>query len=323
MELQNLKYNYIVIGSEGYYDYGYHDLKGYSNIIYNSNYLNGINNKIIKLLVHLCFSKKVNYVFNYPFSKIVYKRIFPFSFENDKPICFLFFSLPYIVNSSYIEFLKEKYSNSKIVLFYQDLVKTKNINIEKIRRKVDLILSYDKGDCEKYGLMYHPTPMSYVNIPQNNDLAQSDIYFCGFAKNRYALIHKLYKELSSLGLMCDFHIMDLPKGVEKICGINYEDRSFSYEENLQHVLKTKCILEIMQQNADGFTPRLWESIIYDRHLLTNNSKVYSSCFFNNYIHDIKNLQNIQKWINKTVSYNKDIKSSLSPINLVRFIDGKL
>ena len=97
-------------------------------------------------------------------------------------------------------------------------------------------------------------------------------------------------------MKCDFNIMGLPKGEKRISGINYPDILFSYTENIQHILKTKCILEIMQDNADGFTPRLWESIIYDRHLLSNNKNIASSIFYNAEGCHIINEINIITWV---------------------------
>ena len=78
----------------------------------------------------------------------------------------------------------------------------------------------------------------------------------------------------------------------------------------------------MQVNADGYTPRLWESIIYDKHLLTNNYALQGSSFYKEKsMHQLSDIENILSWINTPVNHTEDFKSSLSPINLLKYIDS--
>ena len=117
--------------------------------------------------------------------------------------------------------------------------------------------------------------------------------------------------------------MKFPKGEEKIDGIHYDDEFLTYEQNIQHVLNAKSVLEIMQEGADGFTPRVWESIIYDRHLLTNNESLSQSEYYNSdYMHDV-NDSDIVHALKREVAYDTNQKNKLSPIHLLTFIDNLL
>lgn len=321
------KYNYVIFGAGGYYLYGYRDIMSLSNVVYHSSFYEGFKSFFSQQIVRLNFSKRVNSFVKNPFECYVNPRLYPFSFVNNKPICFLYFVNYYILNSSYIDYLHRTYPSAKHVLFFQDLVESNGwMDVAKMREFMDLLISYDMGDCKKYGLEFHPTPMSKVFIPTNNELEESDIYFCGYAKCRYPIIHKLYKEYCKLELKCDFNLMGMPSNIEKIDGIKYHDKPFTYLENLQHVIKSKCILEIMQDGADGFTPRLWEAIMYDRHLLTNNQVVKTSNFFQSEaIHDIAELgsSDICSILERPVSWDETSKNKLSPIHLLQFIDKKI
>jgi len=325
----SFKYNYLIIGDGGYYLVGYRDIISLSNVRYFTDYYTGFNSRLARNLVRWNFSRVVNRFVKTPFKGFVYPRLFPHSFNDNKPICYLFFGCrPYIYNSSYLDYIKQQDSRTKCVLYMQDLVaRNKYLNIEKIRDKMDLLLSYDKGDCDKYGMHFYSTPMSRIpNLIIEDIQKESDFYFCGKAKERYEIVHQLFNELTLLGYKCDFNILGTPSNAEHISGINYLSKPLDYEENLQHVAKTRCVVEIMQEGADGFTPRLWESILYDKHLLSNNMVLRDSHYYElRYIHFLEEcfVDHDYSWITSTAKYSDEIKESLSPINLLKFVDSHL
>lgn len=329
IEYNNIEfnYNYIICGSKGYYLYGYHDVIINPQVRYFTSYLD-VDNMINRLFFKINFSDKINKFVKNPLGLFVFPKLYPHQFSNKKPICFIFFrNHEKVYASGYLNYLRKRYPTCKIILYLQDLVKLKtNYTLDQIKNYFDIIISYDKGDALNYDLLFHPTPMSFIDVDIDNSLPDSDIYFCGYAKNRYKKIMDIYKQCIEQGLKCDFNVMGLPKEEKRIKGINYPENSFSYTENIQHIIKSKCILEIMQNNADGFTPRLWESIIYDRHLLSNNKNIVQSNYYNSdgchIINDINTI-NLKEWINKPIQYSDTLKNSLSPIHLLQFIDKKL
>ena len=79
----------------------------------------------------------------------------------------------------------------------------------------------------------------------------------------------------------------------------------------------------MQEGADGFTPRVWESIIYDKHLLTNNGSLSHSEYYNSdYMHDVNDSEIVQA-LKRQVAYDTNQKNKLSPIHLLEFVDKLL
>ena len=328
MEEYKFKYNYVIIGAGGYYLNGYHDIMSLPNVSYHSSYADGFDSWLSRQVLRWNFSNVVNRHVCTPFSWYVYPRLYPLHFSDNRPLCFLFFgNTQYIYQTSYTEYLRKRYPQARLVLYMQDLVERYPQSMfEKVSPKMDLLLSYDKGDCHKYGMLFHPTPMSYVHIPDNLMLPPSDVYFCGYAKSRFPVVHRIYNELTSQGLTCDFNLLGMPDMAPRIDGIKYISQPFSYTENLQHVVKTKCILEVMQEGADGYTPRLWESIMYNRHLLTNNSTLKDSKYFHpNGMHEYGETGNIdvRPWLDMPISYDEEFKNSLSPVHLLQFIDQAL
>lgn len=320
------KYNYVIVGADGYYLVGYHDLMTLKNVRYFSSMYDGITSVFDKKIIRFTFSKKINKILANPLSFYTYPRLFPFKFEDNKPLVFLFFGhTHYVYQSSYLKYLRKTYPNVKLVLYMQDVIaRNFYLDFEKVRNSFDLILSYDKGDCNKYGLLYYPTPYSIYPIESEVLIEPLDVFYCGHAKSRYNQIFDVYHRCKEKGLKVKFFVTAVPNDKKIICDDIIYDKPISYIENLQYVQKSKCILEIMQENADGYTPRFWEAIIYDKHLLTNNTKIVNSNYYNKeYIHMTSNINDITSWLYKSVKNSNSVKQSLSPLNLLKKIDKLL
>ena len=322
----DFKYNYIICGAKGFYEVAYYDLMKLDNVKYYSSALDSIENSFIKKIARINYSNKVNNIIQRPFDYIVKDKFFRYEFsDKNKPLCFILFfhTIEFLKYSYFIE-MKKNNPEIKFVVYFQDIIASrKNFDIDKVRKFADILISYDEGDSIKYNMLYYPTPYSVYCIKDNITLSHSDMYFTGFAKNRFKKILQIYEKCQEQNLECDFNILGVPKHAQVYNDKISYDRPLSYMENLQHVLKTKCILEIMQDGADGFTPRLWEAIVYDKHLLTNNRAVIESEYYDSMsIHYIDNeLQNIGNIIAPVIHNKEKLKKSLSPINLIKFIES--
>ncbi len=325
---EELEYNYVIAGRPGYYQAGYKDIIDLPQVSWHNSHYNGFDSFWAKQAVLWNFAKIPNRLVKVPFANYVFPRLYPHNFPDHKPLCFLFFGNTHkVYRSSYTDYLRKTYPGVKLVLFLQDLISRHySFNLEEARSKFNLIISYDQGEAARCGMLYHPTPMSKVEIADNPDIPSSHIYFCGHAKARYRQVHEVFKLCTEAGLKCDFNILGMPEHACRLNGIRYLSKPISYTENLERMYKSKCILEIMQDGANGFTPRLWESIIYNKHLITNNSSIKDSDFF--YCdgnHNLASLtaSSIKEWINTPLSYPQTMKDSLSPRHLLKFIEQNL
>lgn len=265
-----------------------------------------------------------------PFKSIWNSGYFKFDFTNKNSICFIFFSSRTdLEKNGFIKYLRKKYPDSKMVCFFQDLVDLqKNLDINHIKEVFDLVISYDQADAKRYNILYHPTVYSGILIEKNDKLQKSDVFFLGKAKNRFQKIILIYQYLQELGLKCDFYITNV-NPVDQIYyeGIHYIS-NMTYKENLQHVERTACILEIMQENALGYTMRTLEAIMYDKKLLTDNLAIKTTPFYNpSNIFVVDNIADLDKNhiffenISQKVDYN--FKDNISPVRLLEFITDKL
>lgn len=324
--MSEFKYNYIIAGGSGFYLSAYRDLFELDNVSYHRGYANQTHTKFVNYLLRLDFNLTLNKYVKTPLRWITYPLMYPHEFKNHKPECYIFFENQFaVINTGYLEYLRKTKPGVKLVLYMQDIVQSlPYYDIADYKKRFDLVLSYDKGDCEKYGLVYYPTPYSCIQDSSLDKTKDIDVFFCGAAKNRYETILGVYNKCTKLGLKCLFYITGISDDkVIKREGLVY-NTPISYEENLAFVKRSKCILEIMQKNADGYTPRLWESLFYGTHLLTNNKSICNSEYYREQsIHFIDDIGCITEWIENSVAVDQVLLSSKSPISMLKMLEDKL
>lgn len=321
---KKIKYHYVVFGyPRDYFKIMFQnaidefDVEYISDPIADAGY-----NKLIQHIYHLHHNPYFNWKFEIPFKNKWFKLFYNKTCVD--PICFVFL-MDWITprNRGLIDVLKVKYPNAKFVIYLEDLVSRHPFDIEEAK-KFDLVISYDKGDARMYNFVYHPTFMSKIPLEKVEE-DHSDFCFVGLPKNRIDKIYKVYLYLSSHGYKCDFIISGLKKNIQRISGIKYIDHDMSYYDYLQHVVNSDCIVEIMQENAQGFTLRTWEALLYNKKLLTNNADIENASFYNPsqiiVFDDIRKLS--ADSFHEVISDSHDFVDTISPINLFKLIDSKL
>lgn len=268
-----MKYNFVIFQVQhDYYKISMQDVLSLHHVKYLNKYPY-FGGSIFNFIHRLHFSGKILKYISLPFKSIWNPFYFKNSFTDNKPICFIFSGATAIwAKSGFVRYLKSKYPNSRCICFYQDVVESyKYITINEIKQYFDLVITYNHDDANKYNILYHPTQYSLIKIPVNNNIKTSDVYFIGAAKNRLDSIYKAYEYFNEMGMVCDFNITGVKKRDRKYCESIRFIKHMPYIENLQHIDKTKAILEITQDGSTGYTLRMWEAIGYKKFLITDNS----------------------------------------------------
>lgn len=331
------RYNYVVLGSSwDIYKYSFSELASCEGADYYCDLSNSLG--CLSPLYKVHTSRSVNNIIPLPFKRIWNKRLFSnIKFPDDKPVCFIIFNIWHDMNSEIrlSEFLRNNFQNCKLVWFAQDIIaKTKTyykrrpVIIEHEKELYDLILSYDRVDCEKYKLIYHPTVFSAIDVPLDENIPKSDFYLLAKSKDRIPLINQLYQYLTERGFTCDFILLNVSQNLRiENSTITYLDEPIIYFDNLRHVRRTKCLIEIMQDGAVGSTFRVWESIAFEKFLLSNNQALKNENFYNEsnmeIFSDLSEISNL--FLDKIRKGHMKIqdKNFMSPLNFLNFIDGIL
>lgn len=197
--------------------------------------------------------------------------------------------------NGFFDYLRQKVPTIKIVYFLTDIVES-SPQMKAIIQKnclADLVISYDKNDSIKYGLLYYPVPYTDIYNQYSSEPIKYDVCFVGAKKDRLKQIEEAFLHLNSLGLKCAFYVIGTEENDVHYSGIEYCDY-IDYNKYLQLEAQSRCILEIMQENCVGNTFRVPEAIFLKKKLITNNVGLFNTrCYFSknmmiyNSISDVK------------------------------------
>ena len=200
----DLRYNYVIFGTnKDYYRWAYRDLENldYAKIIWSQI---DVNSKFLQCLNRLHYSDKLNKLVQIPLKNIWMPLNFINSFNDNKPICFIYFgSRKNVLSVEYIKYLRSKYPRSKHVIYFLDFVEITHKREDAIEliKNADLSYSFDVSESRKYGIEYqHELYSSFCEYLGNEEKEERDVFFLGKAKNRLEVIMSAYKQLSDLGL---------------------------------------------------------------------------------------------------------------------------
>lgn len=273
-------------------------------------------------------SKQLNKYFSLPLKSLWYPYYFENTFIGDKPVCFVI-SDRVFVTRDYIKYLKKNYPGSRFVIVHRDLMKycrqcdNADLYGDPI---IDIEMSYDKGECQEYGMEHFDEIESKIDIPIDEQYPLSDVYFAGLVKDRLPKLMEAYHLFTEAGLKVKYYLTGVAPS-ERIPyeGIQYADKPMLYYDMLYQTVNSRCVLEINQEGATGLTSRFLEAVMYNKRLVTNNVDIKDSKFYNpSFMQVVKKMNEINpKMIKNTEGIDYHYDGSFSPIHLIEKIDNLL
>lgn len=284
------KYNYIIFYlpdgrlpkpvPDGYQKLSLKDLEGLEDIHLIPYPLHQLP-YVFRLLFYIVSHPRLKNIIPHFVEKLFYPYIFDKKYTSNKPFCFLLISGGH-VRAGYLDYLKDKYQNCKIIWFFRDLVSVgEQLYPESVHNKnIDIEMSFDNGEAEKYGMAFCPEYSSIVDLSEHDKYPSCDVFFCGKAKDRYETLIKYYHYLTNKGLRCHFFITQVPQEDQIIGEGLFYNRFMPYKEMLCRSINAKCLLDINQKYAyGGYTSRFYEAIMYNRKLISDNPITKDSPFY--------------------------------------------
>lgn len=185
--------------------------------------------------------------------------------------------------SDMIKLIRKVNPNCNLVIWLWDTVSK---NMAKIIKECDKlncpVYSFDKDDCKKYNLNYCNQVCIKLDKTESA-INNSDVFFCGRDKSRIVTLKLLNKYFAKIGKTRDFmvlpdkHKIKIYKPEDKEMLIN---RWIDYDEVVEHILATKCIIDIPKATQFGLTWRPLEALFYGKKLITTNSDIKNYDFYN-------------------------------------------
>lgn len=318
--------NALKKNSDGYYTICLKDLENARGVKVVSQPLDYMP-KVIRFFYCLHTSRRINQYIRLPFQKIWYSKYFKKSNSRENPYCFVFFNP--IIPEGYYKYLKKTYPDCKIVAVHRDLLKIwKGVAPHFIQNDLfDLEYTFDPLEAQKYGIEHFDEFESKIELTSDAFLyPKNDVFFAGKAKDRLPRLLEACKLFNNHGLSCLFYVTEVPSEERvEMPGMVYADNQMSYRKMLLYSYNAKCLLDINQTGASGFTSRFLEAVMYNKILITDNPEIKNSKFYNpRYIQYISRISDINvSIINNSVDVDFQYTDEFSPKHLIEQIDAKL
>lgn len=195
----------------------------------------------------------------------------------------LFFDIDYIRDIQVI--CRAMPLTRKRSIFLWNPLQTHDGKISKVKRNLIIlrklfhrVSTFDPVDAKIYEMDLVAQP--FLEMDKYDSAREIDIYFIGSDKGRLSKLISIKESAIAQGLNCNFHITPNKRIVyseEDIKHLN--NLNISYAENINIARRSKCLLEIVQENQSGPTMRTMEAAFLGCKLITNRKSASQDVFY--------------------------------------------
>lgn len=301
-------------------DQMYKDVSIRNDVLYKKGMLN-LHCVVLRICFFIYFSRKINKFIKLPFKEKWFNYFIPNNITLSNSVNFIFTKDNFrYLEQGYAIFLKRKYPNSKIILLFLDVHGLRGYNFEAISGLYDTAFVFDKSEAEAHSISYYP--LCYSRSKFENEDKIYDICFIGKNKGRIDKIYKIYNESKDKNLImkviiCGEKDLSLKKKYPEFEFVN----SIPYHEAVEIISKSKYNLEICLEDTSSISIRLYEAIIFNQGLITNNADIVSSEYYDESFVKIIDFQKLDLTFAKEKEEfnNEHLKNEISPLKLIEYI----
>lgn len=196
---------------------------------------------------------------------------------------FLFIESPESLNKQYMDEVRSRFPDSIFFLMLVNSLKEYSglgERVDNVQNVFDFVVTCNSADARAKGWKYHPDCYSPSETVDSNDGPfPVDVLFLASDKGRRKKAEKLYDYLTSLGLRCDFSIVNKNKKKLTKGSFSILPKPISYDNYLRKVSTCKCILEIVASGESYSTLRTMEAYAYGKLLMTDNQYIVNEPYY--------------------------------------------
>lgn len=227
---------------------------------------------------------------NIKYEIIKYKKWIINRVKEFKPDSIIIIS-PEMINSDIIMSIKKIMHGIEIITYLWDSIKQKPGSIDVIKLS-DKAYSFDPSDCKKYNILHH-LPLFHThksNVIRDNVVDELYKYFF-VGSVQFSRFYKLSKMTRRLKVNNDKYFIYLYAPslmhyyIYNVIGViigyrgEISRKRIQYDEYLEIMRKSKCIIDIEHNNQNGLTIRTFEAIFAGKPLITTNKYVKNYDFY--------------------------------------------
>ena len=166
-----------------------------------------------------------------------------------------------------------KKNEQRVIVWYWNPV-WRCVKPDEIRNLGCELWSFDPVDCMNYDMKFNTTYyFRDLKLP-NSQSKLYDVFFCGLNKGRKQMLGKISDEFSKNNLTSLFYIVDDELPVPK--RLPY----LSYDKYLEKLSSSVAVLDVLQEEQEGMTLRVMESIYFGKKLITTQTSIINEDFYN-------------------------------------------
>lgn len=144
------------------------------------------------------------------------------------------------------------------------------------------VVSFDKGDCRKWGFVYGPQYIpGGIERSQYQGGPEVDVFFVGKDKNRLDFLKKIEQELEKRQISSKIWV--LPDNRKKVYQLGEKKYLMAHEVPHQEVIrqdqKSRAILDVVQNKQAGLTWRAIEALLLQKKLITTFEDIKDYDFY--------------------------------------------
>lgn len=167
-------------------------------------------------------------------------------------------------------YLRRRFPSMRIVYWFWNHIYDVSI-LHHLDKGIEL-WSYDKKDCESYGLSYNTQFYfpKYANYHVEQYSIEQDFFFVGVEKGRKKYIDEC------LSLIREFTYKFIVSGNTRMARVK---NWMPYEQVVDNIRRSRCVVDIVPDAQKGLTLRPLEALFLRKKLLTNFSAIKNQDFY--------------------------------------------
>ncbi|EJU29817.1 hypothetical protein [Selenomonas sp. CM52] len=140
------------------------------------------------------------------------------------------------------------------------------------------IWSFDRGDCERYGLFYNNQVA--IRFPIEKVSPEYDLFFCGQDKKRFPLLNGIVALAEACHLSHRIFLRpDAGVHYPQAEGLTLLKRNLPYVEMVHRLQRASILVDLVQNGQGGLTWRPLEAMFYQKKLITNYRDIVTYDFY--------------------------------------------
>ncbi len=215
-----------------------------------------------------------------------YKRLLKNKMSKEKQLALLstfdkadyaLFIRPDLFDYDVVNATKEKVD--KIVAYQWDGIKRYPL-VKNYIALFDKFYAFDKNDVKENPNLHSATNFYFDDIKPTKEVEKGTVFFLGtYMRHRLTLLQHLGAELINHKLTPRFFLFSNKKR-KSISNVELIYEGYSYRQSIDLTQGSEFLLDLHNSIHDGLSFRIFESIGYDKKLITDNQLVRDYDFYN-------------------------------------------